>query len=501
MVVTSNRSHLPIVPRLKASVGRGLSAVPRTVLVLFGVGLLLRILVMLLYSDVTLTYYGGDSTRYMRLPFTGFHGLFSDASIPAGYPAFLHIVRWISNDIALTTGLQHLMGIGTAAFLLLALRRLGAPWWAASVPAAVALLSGDHLFLEASILTETLWMLLLAAAIWTTFASSAYPRSRWRLVAAGVLFAVSATVRHISLPFALFVAVWVAWDHVGPLRERLRVAALLLVPALIVLGCYLGVARLEHGYAGFTDMSGFNLYGRVAGFANCKDFTPPAGTRGLCNDVPPGRRTEGTFYYTYNPASPFYRAGLVPTTPDASIAGRFARAAIEQQPLQYLKTVVKDLARYVAPYAITAPKDSGSSPGGMSFANTVPQNQGATPAQLASQYSVEYSQVDHALPSQGIRELLGGYQEIFRLNGFAIALLALTAIAGLWLTRDHIRRGLVLLMVLAVYLYVAPVALSSYDVRYGVPPGLILAAAAGIGAWGAVDRLRGRPGRPPLPAG
>lgn len=499
MVFTARRNHFLIVNRLKASIGPGLSAVPRGVLVLFGVGLLLRIVVMVLYSDVTLTYYGGDSTRYMRLPFTGFHGLFSDPFIPAGYPAFLHVARWVSRDIVFTIGLQHLMGIGTAMLLLLALRRLGAPWWAASIAAVVPLLSGDHLFLEASVLTETLWMLLLAAGVWATFSASPYPHSPLRLALAGILFALSATVRSVSLPFALFVAVWVGWDHVGRMRDRLRFAGLLLVPALIVLGCYVGVARIEHGYAGFTDMSGFQLYGRVAGFADCKDFTPPAGTRGLCNDLPPNRRDEGTLYYQFDPSSPYYRAGFVDIPRDASIAGRFARAAIEHEPLQYLKTVAKDLAQYVAPNAIVSPMNSGIAPYGMSFANTVPQSQGESSAQLASKYSVAYSHVDRSLPSQGIRELLGGYQEIFRLNGLAIVLLALMAVAGPLVTRGHVRRGSVLLLLLTAYVYVASVALDHYDVRFGVPPGLMLSAAAGIGAWGAADRLRGRFGRQPLP--
>src|SRR5947209_10211546 len=89
-------------------------SVPRTVAFLFGAGLLLRVLVMALYPDVVLTYYGGDATRYLRLPFTGYHGLFSDPNIPAGYPAFLDAARWVSRNIVFTIGLQHLMGLATA---------------------------------------------------------------------------------------------------------------------------------------------------------------------------------------------------------------------------------------------------------------------------------------------------------------------------------------------------------------------------------------------------
>src|ERR1035438_6973238 len=52
------------------------SATNRAITILFALGVALRVFVMAVYSDVVLNYYGGDSTRYLRLPFTGYRALF-----------------------------------------------------------------------------------------------------------------------------------------------------------------------------------------------------------------------------------------------------------------------------------------------------------------------------------------------------------------------------------------------------------------------------------------
>lgn len=459
------------------------SATNRAIIALFAVGLALRIVVMAIYSDVVLIYYGGDSTRYLRLPFTGFHGLFSDPNIPAGYPAFLHAARWVSRDIVFTIGLQHLMGLATAVLLLLLVRRIGGPSWLGLIPAGVVLLSGDHLFLEAALLTETLWMLLIVAGLWAAMsARGAAHTERW-LVSAGILLALAAIVRHLALPFFILVAAWAAWELGSRWSDRLRFACAVVVPAVVVIGAYSGTARIEKGYAGFIDMSGFSLYGRVAEFANCKDFTPPKGTAGLCNDpIPPDQR-DGTFYYQFAPTSPLYRAGFTSDAQSAPTLERFAHAVILHQPVEYLKLVGKELLRYVAPYSVVARPASGVDPDGMSFASAVPANQGQSPTLLAEEYSEDYTHVSHSLPSQGVREALGSYQEIFRLSGLPVVLLALLSIVGLMVSRGSVRRAILLFGALAGYLYVVPVALSSYDVRYGVPAGLMLSVSGALGGW------------------
>jgi hypothetical protein len=184
-----------------------------------------------------------------------------------------------------------------------------------------------------------------------------------------------------------------------------------------------------------------------------------------------------------------YRAGFEADPTDSRLLGKFADAAIENQPGEYLQAVIKDLARYVATDALVVRPDSGTGPTQMSFGSENPANQGQTPVLLAHEMSADYSDVSSAPPRQGTRELLGSYQEIFRLSGLPTILLLALAIGGLSASRGPERRTVLLFLCIAVYLYVIPVAISSYDVRYGVPAGMVLSVAGALGAWTLARRI------------
>lgn len=460
----------------------------RWIVGVFAVGIALRIVVMALYSTVVLIYYGGDSTRYARLAFTGYHGLFSDPNSPAGYPLFLEVVRWLDKSVVFTIGIQHVMGLLTAALLLALVRKAGAPLGLGLVPAAVVLLSGDFLFLETALLTETLWMLLIAAAMWAVMSiRDARRPMRW-LVLGGVLFALAALVRSIALPLAIPAAVWAMWELEGGWRRRLIAAAALILPVVVLVAGYSSLASQNGGYPGLTEMGGFNLYARVGQFADCRKFTPPKGTAILCESTPANMR-PGPFYYSYGADAPINRAG-VPANPTGSrLLGRFADAAIEHQPVEYLRAVAKDMVRYIVTDEIVTRPDSGVGPPRMSFGSGTPANQGQTPNLLARELSVEYSDVSIAAPGQGVRELLGSYQELFRLSGLPTLVLLGLSLAGLLVARGRERRTTLLFLSIAVYLYLLPVALSSYDVRYGVPAGMVLSIAGSLGGWSLAGRF------------
>jgi hypothetical protein len=448
---------------------------------------LVRILVMALYSSPVLIYYGGDSTRYLRLSFTGYRGLFSDPDSPAGYPAFLDVARWLDKNIVFTVGLQHLFGLATGTFILLLVRKIGGPLWLGLVPAAIVWFSGDFLFLETTLLTESLWMLLLASGLWAAMSSrSSQTVHRW-LIFAGTLIAIATLVRSLALPLAVFVALWALWDIGGPWRRRTGAAAAVLVPVVVIVCGYVAIASEGKGYAGLTDMRGFNLYARVGQFADCRQFNPPRGTASLCERTPPNIR-EGPFYYTYGVGSPLERAGLRADPADAKLLGKFADAAILHQPVDYLRAVGKDLLRYVAVYTVALRPDSGVGPSGMSFGSSTPANQGQTPQALARDFAGDYSGVSSSLPGQGVREFLGVYQEIFRLSGLLSVMLFCVSVTGIFVSPPQIRRALLLFLLMALYLYIAPVALSSYDVRYGVPGGMLLAVAGALGGWSLARR-------------
>jgi hypothetical protein len=161
----------------------------------------------------------------------------------------------------------------------------------------------------------------------------------------------------------------------------------------------------------------------------------------------------------------------------------YSPVGLRQTQYGSIHTVGKELLRYIAPYAVMAPPDSGIDPEGMSFGSTVPANQGQSPTTLSTEFAQGYSGVGASLPSQGIREMLGSYQEIFRLSGLPTVVLVALTIVGLFISKGNTRRALWLFFALAAYLYIAPVALSSYDVRYGVPAGLLLSIAGSLGGW------------------
>src|SRR5581483_2395466 len=153
----------------------------------------------------------------------------------------------IDHNIAFTITLQHLMGLATAVFLYAIVRGLTRSNAWACLPAAVVLLSGDVVFLETALLTETLWMLLLAAGMWACVNARGRRRPYSWLCAGAVLLSLAGLVRSLSLPLIVLAALWALWEIGGGWRRRVGVAACFLAPAAILLGRYALVASAENG--------------------------------------------------------------------------------------------------------------------------------------------------------------------------------------------------------------------------------------------------------------
>lgn len=462
-----------------------------TILIL---GLLLRVAVMVLYTPTVFNYYGGDSARYMRLDFVGISGIFGDNAMPAGYPAFLALLREISAWLPLTTMVQHLLGLAAAALLYGAVVRLGAPRWAALLPLAVVVFSGDQIFLEHGVFTEALWMPVLALGMYLLARSVSAAEARWWLVAGGMALACSALIRHVSLALPVVLALWAGLALPGSRRIRLAHAATVLASAAIVIGAYFVMSKpVADGYSGLVENQGFSLYGRVGQFADCNKFTPPAGTRPLCVDTPPDQR-PGPFFWTFSEQSPVRTRFQIDSYNPGhqQFLARFGRAAIVNQPLDYLRTVAHDFARYFAPEAGMERPDSGSDAKSMSFESVVPTAQGASLEQLADQFDEAYNGVGSGQASETSRTLLGGYQSIFRVSGVLTILLIALAFAGMVLGRGRMRAGASLFLVAGLVLLALPPLVSSYDVRYSVPPVNLLAAGAAFGLAVITRRLAPR---------
>src|SRR5690242_21953809 len=112
-------------------------------LVLLGVALALRVATLALYFPAVMM--SADSPRFAR---ASPQDLFGDYWMPAGYPAFLKVVHHLSNQVWVSIGAQHLIGLAVGIVVFLAVRRVGAPAWLATACAAIPLLSGDVLYLE-----------------------------------------------------------------------------------------------------------------------------------------------------------------------------------------------------------------------------------------------------------------------------------------------------------------------------------------------------------------
>ncbi len=458
---------------------------------ILGLGLLLRLAVMVFYTPTVFNYYGGDSTRYMRLDFVGIDGIFGDNSMPAGYPAFLAATRWISDWLPFTIFLQHLLGLVTAALLYATVVRAGAPRWAALLPLVVVALSGDQLFLEHGIFTEALWMPALALGMYLAVRALDAEHARRWLVAAGVALSCATLIRHVSQALPVLVAVWAACALPGPPSQRLRNAAAVLVPALLVIGAYFVVAKpIAGGYSGLVENQGLSLYGRTAQFADCDEFTPPKGTEPLCVETPPAAR-PGPFYWTFGEQSPARtRVPFAPYDGEyQSLLASFGRAAILNQPLDYGRTVAKDVARFFVPDAGIPRPDNGNDSEAMSFESTVPTSQGVDLPDLAAQYAQVYGGVGDGVASATARTALGAYQSLFRVQGLLTAALIALALAGWVLGRGAIRAAASLLLISGLLLLLFPPLFSSYDVRYSVPPIGLFAAGAAFGLYCLTSRV------------
>ena len=449
---------------------------------------------MAFYTPTVFNYYGGDSARYMRLDFVGVSGIFGDNAMPAGYPAFLALLRGISEWLPLTTMVQHLLGLGAAALLYAAVVRVGAPKWAALLPLAVMAFSGDQIFLEHGIFTEALWMPVLALGMYLLARSIATASPRWWLVAGGAVLACSALVRHVSLALPLVLALWAAAALPGRPRVRLAHAAAIVVSAMLVIGAYFVVSKpIAGGYSGLAENQGFSLYGRVGQFADCSKFTPPTGTSPLCVETPPDQR-PGPFFWTFGEQSPIRTTFQLDSYNDdhQQFLARFGRAAILNQPWDYAHTVLHDFARYFAPDIGTPRPDSGSDAESMSFGSTVPTAQGASLEQLADQFDEAYSGVGSGQADETARTLLGGYQSVFRVQGALTLILIGLAFTGALVGHGRMRAGASLFLATGLALLALPPLLSSYDVRYSVPPINLLSAGAAFGLAVIAQRIAAR---------
>jgi hypothetical protein len=246
------------------------------------------------------------------------------------------------------------------------------------------------------------------------------------------------------------------------------------------------------GLNGLTTNNNWNLYGRVAPWADCTKFTPPRGTRALCVTTPPSQRRY--LDYIYNPTSPAQRLlgppYLVSKYPHAmALLRRWSEAAILGQPLDYLHAVWLDTIRLVHP--------NHHSYGDLSADQLIAFLLYGPDMHSGVNAFVTYWQ--HPLyphdPASHRGDIgpLKKWERITRVDGAWILIPLALCLAGPLLLVGRARRGMTLFAASALVLLFFPLFTKGYDYRFVIPAFGPLLAAGALAAWGLVVRIRARP--------
>jgi hypothetical protein len=448
--------------------------------------LLLRVYLLIVYRPAA----GGfnDSVVYL---FTSKDRLFSDPMRMAGYPLFLRILRHLVPELSFVVAVQHVLGLLTGVLLYACVRSVTGGRWLPVVPAAFFLLSGDYLLLEHSVLTESLYMSLVTAALCgAIFAvtSPKPPRSRARLA----LIALSAVslgaawaVRSVGLPLIVVAAAWLfVFSGVG-WRNRVISAAAFVLPATAVVGTYIVLQGALTGFWGVLPGTGWVLYPRVAPIADCRDFDPPGNSDFLC-ETTPSRTRPGPNYYQYvgGPGIRHFGNPFATRARGSATVKRFARSVILSEPLAYLREVGRDMVRYISPSAGLDRPYAGPGSDEIDLTRrSGPVEQATIEAARAVGFGASPVTVGRGVG------VLGDIQAMLRVSGFALVVLLGLACCGVNFGRGAVRAASTLLLLIAVFQPLVAVSTLSWGYRYGVVGMGQLMTAAVLGVYALVLRF------------
>ena len=420
-----------------------------------------------------------DSASYIRAAQSG---LSLDTLDPSGYPLFLRFAHFVSSQLVFTVALQHALGLASGLLVFLAVRRLGGPRWLGLVPAAVVWFNGDQLFLEHTLLTESLFTFLLSALVYAAVRClDDSSRTLWPAVT-GALAGGLLAVRSVGLLLGPLVILWLALALWRTGRPWLRGALIAGAAASVVVSGYTVVRHDVTGsWKPVADGGGWILYSRVAQFADCRQFDPPHGTRMLCESSRPESR-GGQLYYEWL-GGPARRAFGDPPVHDATLRS-FALAVILHQPIDYLRTVGDDLRRFFDPTATVGRFGGGADADAVTFLRERPRDDAEVLGAARSYYDFFTPRIADGA------HFLSDYQRAIRVHGPLLMVFMLLGLAGVWAAQRTVRWALVLLVGLELYLLVFPVATVLYEWRFGIPGLGAIASAGALGGWSLAQRAR-----------
>jgi hypothetical protein len=435
-----------------------------------------------------------DSGIYFQ---DGVQSVWTDPIRTVGYSMFLRVLHGISPHLILVIIVQHLLGLVTAAVYFFTVRRVGGPRWLGLIPAAAIALAGDELFIEHAALSETLCIVLLALMLYCAVRAHTSERG-WRrgagwAAAAGLAAGFGVWDREASLALIPLLAMWLVFSHGRPTRWALLIGLTSLIAAAAAVEGYIQWRHADTGLSGLTTNGDWVIYGRVAPWADCRYFTPPAGTRALCEYTSPAQRSlNSPDVYMYSPASPAQRLLGPPyvISKDPYAMRRlleFSESAIAGQPLEYLHAVWLDTIRLFDPDAKSF--GSLSAQGLMDSFIKGFDGHGHNPF-------VTYWQnllYPHDGPEhRGSIGALKEWEKLTRISGLPMAVLLILLLASPWLAPPPLRTLAILFSLVSLVLLFVPILTHGYDYRYVIPALGPMVAGGGISGWGLWLRVAAR---------
>ncbi|MGO9971433.1 MAG: phospholipid carrier-dependent glycosyltransferase [Solirubrobacteraceae bacterium] len=466
------------------------------------VGAALRVAAMVAYQPAL---FFGDSWGYVVSAFSGHTlGLASVAlsnDRPSGYPVLLWLLSEPGRDLTRLIAVQHVAGLAIGALVYVALLRAGIPRFGAACAAALVLLDGYTITLEQYVMSDTFFALTVLVAClllaWPALRSPPASAGRAagpaigpiRASAAGLLLAAG-TLERLEGAFAIPVLLaYLLWRRAG-----WRALLAYVLAAVLPLLAYAGAEQARFGTFALTQESGWTLYGRIAGFADCAGAGVAPAARPLCETAAQrASQPDSGTWYIFDGASPAVRefGPLSRTEAEQRYSDGVLRAfsirIIEHQPLAYLDAAGSDFLRFFTPGA-TAFDDAVSAT--------------SLPAAAAAEYVDSYVQgrfLPGVQPSvRAPAAVLRVYRAVVHVPRPVLALLALAALLAVALRTPWCREVL-LLAGSAVALLAGTAATAGFGLRYllcAVPLLAIGGTLALRDVWATARGARRRPAPP-----
>jgi hypothetical protein len=430
-----------------------------------------------------------DSWAYLSTAFA--HHLVSLPYLrPVGYSILLRLLTVPGRDLTQLVVLQHLAGLAIGTLVYAVLIRARLPRAAATAIAALVLLDGYAATLEQYVMPDTFFTLTLLTALvlawpWSRPEIENKPRiSTLTAALIGLLLAAAAIQREVGLFAIPVVIVHLAWVRIG-----WRPFVVFLVMFVVPLGSYAAVMDAKTGVFGLTATSGWTLYSRVAGFADCPGAGVAPSARPLC-ETARERASHPTApdWYMWGASSPaitLFHRGQETKAERAranAILGTFARRIILHHPGTYVTTIGADFLRYLTPGA-TPYADAVSATSLPPTANRETVDEGVRRRVIPGVHPAVQS------PAVAVR----GYRRVIHVPRPLLALLALAVIIALAF-RLPMRKEVLLFGGTGLVLLLGTSATGGFGLRYLLPVVPLLAIGGGLASRDLADWLHGHSG-------